>query len=106
VSFRNIYPTPHTGPPLRAKDVKDKYGIKGDESRLKRCKFCGFICDPDRDKRVKEGSFAEKGVDYGSQQTASAYTVGSGSRKSVTDYYYTPEITGGCPACGSFRWAE
>ena len=105
MSFRDIYPTSHTGSPLRAKDVKDKFGIKGNESRLKRCKFCGFICDPDRDMRIKKGSFAGKGVELGTQQSAT-YTVGGSSKKSVTDYYYEIEITGGCPSCGSFRWAE
>lgn len=103
--FRDLYPTISAGKPLRAKDTPDKFGIKGNESRLKRCKFCGFICDPDRDMRIKKGSFAEKGVDYGTQQSAT-YTVGGSAGKSVTDQYYVPDITAGCPGCGSFRWSE
>ncbi len=101
--FKEIYPIPHTGAPLRAKDVKDWQGVKGDESRLVRCRFCGFICDPDRDMQMKDGNFAGKGVDHGSVQTSSDYKVGG---KTITDeYYYTPEITGGCPGCGSYRYA-
>jgi hypothetical protein len=98
--FPEIYPMPHTGPPLRAHDVKDWAGVKGDESRLKRCRFCGFICDPTRDMRVKDGSFAGKGISHGSQQS-DTYTVGG---KSVTDYYYEPTVDAGCPFCGSYRW--
>lgn len=100
--FQPIYPKPHTGSPLRAKDVKDWMGVKGNESRLKRCRFCGFICDPDRDMRIKDGAFTGKGIDYGSQGS-NTYTLGG---KSITDYYYTPTVTGGCPLCGSFRWDE
>lgn len=100
--FRKIYPTPHSGRPLRSKDMKDWMGVKGDESRLKRCRFCGFICDPDRDMQIKDGSPAGKGISHGSQQS-DTYTVGG---ISVTDYYYEPEVTGGCPYCGSFRWHD
>jgi len=99
--FRNIYPTPHTGAPLRGIDRKDWRGVKGNESRFKRCRFCGFICDTERDLRVKDGSFAGKGISYGTQQSTT-YTVGG---KSVTDYYYSPTVNGGCPNCTSFRYA-
>lgn len=101
--FRRIYPTPHTGGALQAIDRKDWFGVKGDESRLVRCRFCGFICDPDRDLKVKDGSFAGKGVSFGSQQSAS-YTVPGRSGVSVTDYYYVPTAAGGCRFCGSFMY--
>jgi hypothetical protein len=100
--FRDLYPSPHTGGTLRAKDKKDWRGVKGDESRLARCRFCGFICDRDRDLILRDGSFTGKGISYGSQSSAT-YTVGG---KSVTDYYYSPTATGGCPFCNSFRYAE
>ena len=100
--FKEIYPQPHTGGPLRPVDKKDWFGVKGDESRLMRCQFCGWICDTDRDLRLKDGSFAGKGISYGTQQSTS-YTVGG---KTVTDYYYEPTTTGGCPNCGSFRYAS
>lgn len=100
--FQELYPTPHTGGPLRAKDKKDERGIKGDESRRVRCRFCGFPCDRDRDLIVREGSFAGKGVSHGTQQSTS-YTV---SGKSVTDYYYELTINGGCPQCGSFVYGK
>ena len=98
--FRSLYPSPHTGGLLRARDQKDWRGIKGDESRKKRCRFCGFICDTDRELRIKDGSFAGKGISYGAQQSTT-YTVGG---KSVTDYYYELSPSGGCPQCYSFRY--
>ena len=101
--YKEIYPTQHTGAPLRAVDQKDWFGQKGDESRLVRCRFCGWICDPDREMEIKDGSFAGKGVSFGTKQTTSTYYVGSG-RKAVTDTYYEPKISGGCPACGCFKW--
>ena len=62
--FQKIYPTPHTGASLHAHDVKDWFGVKGDESRLTRCQFCSWICDPDRESEIKDGSFAGRGVSY------------------------------------------
>lgn len=62
--FKDIYPTTHTGGPLRAHDQKDWMGIKGNESRLVRCQKCGWICDPDRDIALEDGSFAGKGIDW------------------------------------------
>jgi ribosomal protein S27E len=73
-------------------------GTKGDESRLVRCKFCGFICDPDRDLQLKDGSFAGKGIDYGSQQSA---TITYRNGKTETIYYYEPTTNFGCPFCAS-----
>lgn len=52
--------------------------------------------------KIKDGSFAGKGVSFGSQGS-DTYTVGS-SKKSVTDYYYEPSTVGGCPNCGSYRY--
>ena len=100
--FQNIYPSPHTGPRLRAKDVKDWMGVKGDESRLVRCRFCGWICDPDRDQEARDGSFIGKGIDYGSQQT-STLTLNKG-RTTETIYYYEVEVNSGCPSCGSMLY--
>ena len=102
--YREIYPQPHTGAPLRPKDQKDWFGQKGNESRLVRCRFCGWICDPDRETEIKDGSFAGKGVRHGTQKTTSTYYVGGGSKVAVTDKYYQPKATGGCPCCGSFMW--
>lgn len=104
--FQELYPTPHTGGPLRAKDKQDWLfwmGVRGDETRLVRCRFCGFICDPIRDLQVEDGSYAGKGIDHGAQQSVT-YTVGGS--KSVTDYYYTPETVAGCPVCGSLLYAS
>ncbi len=102
--YREIYPTPYTGASLEATDQKDWFGVKGDESRLVRCRFCGWICDPDRDTEIKDGSFAGKGVSLGSQKTTSTYYVGGASKKSVTDTYYQPKTVGGCSNCGSFMY--
>lgn len=99
---RGLYPTPHTGAPLRGVDKKDFMGVKGNESRLVRCRFCGFICDTERDMQMKDGNFAGRGVSHGSQKTSSSYKIGN---KSVTEYYYEPDVTGGCPCCGSYLYA-
>jgi len=98
---RPIYPTPHTGAPLRNKDKKDWFGVKGDESRRVRCVHCGFICDTDRDMQMKEGNFAGKGVSFGTQQSDTYVLKG----KSITDYYYQLTVNGGCPNCGSYKYA-
>ncbi len=102
IPFREIYPTPHTGSALRAKDQPDWAGIKGDESRLVRCKFCGFINDPERDKPIlKKGSFAGKGINFGAQKTSTlTYPWG----KTETIYYYESSVIGGCAFCGSFLY--
>ncbi len=101
--FKRIYPTPHTGGRLHATDRKDWFGVKGDESRLVRCRFCGFICDPRRDLIIKDGSFARKGISYGSQNS-DTYTVENRSGVEITDYYYAPTVVGGCPFCGSYLY--
>ena len=97
MEFRELYPGPHTGGILRATDKKDWMGVKGDESRRVRCRFCGFIADRDRDMRLKDGSAAGKGVSLGSIGS-NTYTL---KGKSITDYYYSPETVFGCPFCGS-----
>jgi len=100
--FRKLYPSPRTGPGLKAHNVKDWFGVKGDESRLVRCRFCGWICDPRRDQESRDGSFVGKGIDYGSQKS-STLTVNKG-RTTETIYYYEPLVVGGCPQCGSYLW--
>lgn len=105
--FQDIYPQPHTGGPLRAKDKQDWLfwmGVRGDETRLVRCRFCGFICDPVRDLQVEKESYAGKGVDLGTQKSTT-YVVGNGG-KTVTDYYYEPDTACGCPGCGSLMYAQ
>ena|SRR3990167_9286658 len=98
--FKDIYPQPHTGGKLRAKDKKDWMGVKGDESRLVRCRFCGFIADTDRDLRLKDGSAAGRGKSLGSQKS-NTYTL---KGKSITDYYYEVTQVSGCPFCSSYLY--
>lgn len=49
-------------------------------SRLVRCKHCGWICDKERDVRLKDGSFAGKGINTGSQRVAQSYDRYYGSK--------------------------
>ena len=98
--FKPIYPQPHTGARLRARDKKNWMGVRGDESRLVRCTKCGFICDPRRDLTIVKGSFAGKGVDLGSSKSSSVVVGG----KEDTFYYNEPVVTGGCPNCGTFLY--
>jgi len=100
--FKRIYPQPHTGPHLKAKDVKNWMGVKGDETRLVRCRFCGWICDPNTDQEARDGSFVGRGVDYGSQKS-STLTLNKG-RTEETINYYEPTNVGGCPNCGSYLY--
>lgn len=44
-------------------------------SRLVRCKHCGWICDKERDVRLKDGSYAGFAINQGSQLTAGASTT-------------------------------
>ncbi|MFA6100407.1 MAG: LamG domain-containing protein [Patescibacteria group bacterium] len=56
--------------------------VKANEGdRLVRCRVCGFICDRERDVRIKDGRFAGLGVQYGAQLTAGT---------SKGDSYHTP----------------
>ena len=50
-------------------------------SRLVRCKHCGWICDRERDVRLKDGSYAGLGVNNGSQRIGKSYVHYYGSKK-------------------------
>ena len=81
--------------------------IKPNEKDLLiRCNICGFICDKDRDLSLKDGSFAGIGVKYTGATAGTCISdamvpaAGTVSRKA--DTYYTRDVKGGCPSCGSF----
>lgn len=82
---------------------------KTNESRLCRCRVCGFICDRERDVRIKDGRFAGLGVKFSEQQTAGT-SIGdskapaSGSVSGTADRYYTRDVSGGCPCCGTYMY--
>jgi len=52
-----------------------------EKSRLVRCRHCGFICDRERDVRMKDGSYAGLGVNNGSQRIGKSYVHYYGSKK-------------------------
>jgi hypothetical protein len=84
---------------------------KDNESRFVRCRVCGFICDRERDAKIKDGSFAGLGVSFSEQKTASA-SVGdamvpaAGTVTRTPDKYYDRTIQGGCPFCASYLYDE
>lgn len=81
--------------------------VKGNESRLRICANCGFVCDTERDVRLPEDSWAGLGISYSGPFTASSSPL-SDARNSngvqVPDTYYTRTVRGGCPSCGSFLY--
>lgn len=87
-------------------------GTKHNEGeRLVRCRVCGFICDRERDLKVKDGKFAGLGVTQGAQQTAGssigdAMVPAAGPVTRTPDKYYNRNVAGGCPCCGSYLYDE
>lgn len=81
--------------------------VKGNETRLKICVNCGFVCDTERDVRMPEDSWAKLGISYSGPFTAGSAL--SDVRNLTTgvikrDTYYTRTVRGGCPSCGSFMY--
>lgn len=79
--------------------------------RLVRCRVCGWICDRERDARIRPGAFAGIGVSYGEQKTAGssigdAKTPAAGSVSGTPDKYYERTVEGGCPCCGSYLYDQ
>ena len=75
--------------------------------RRVRCRICGWICDKERDVRIREGAFAGIGVGYSAQLTAGSAigdvkTPAAGSVSGQADRYYDRTVSGGCPCCGSY----
>lgn len=50
-----------------------------EKSRLVRCRHCGWICDRERDVRLKDGSYAGLGVNIGSERVAPSYDKYNGA---------------------------
>ena len=78
-------------------------------SRLVRCRHCGFICDRERDVRLKDGSYAGFGITQGTLASAGT-SVGdkvvpaAGAGVSSVDVYYSRVVNAGCPSCGSYLY--
>ena len=76
-------------------------------SRLTRCRHCGWICDKERDVKLKDGSHAGFGINQGVQLTAGT-SIGDKRVPSATggvtsaDTYFERDVGAGCPCCGSY----
>lgn len=82
---------------------------KTNETRLVRCRHCGFICDTERDVRLNDGSWAGLGINQGTLLTAGTNTYdkvvpSAGAGVSSADTYYNRAVGGGCPCCGSYLY--
>lgn len=105
--FKNSPPMSHNF--SRSPGANSSVTKHNEGDRLVRCRVCGFICDRERDVRIKDGTFAGFGISLGSQQTAGA-SIGdamipaAGTVTPTPDKYYNRTITGGCPCCGSFLY--
>ncbi len=107
--FKNSLPLRHAfskSPGVTSSVTKHNEG-----DRLVRCRVCGFICDRERDVRIKDGKFAGLGVAQGAQKTAGASigdakTPAAGTVSGSPDKYYDRQVKGGCPACGSYLYDE
>lgn len=87
----------------------DSSVTKTNETRLVRCRVCGFICDTERDLRLKDGSWAGFGIQQGVQKTAAtskgdSKTPAAGTVSGSPDKYYDRQIVGGCPCCGTYTY--
>jgi hypothetical protein len=108
-TFKNS--PPMTGPFSRSPGVSSSVTKHNEGDRLVRCRVCGFICDKERDVRVKDGRWAGLGVKHGSQQTANA-SIGdamvpvAGTVTRTPDKYYNRDVQGGCPCCGTYMYDE
>jgi hypothetical protein len=71
----------------RRKGAIPLYGEKEDTNRYFRCRFCGFICDIQRD-----------GLGIGDGKSYPSFTDADGTTK------YQPVATDGCRLCGSKNW--
>ncbi len=77
--------------------------------RLVRCRVCGWICDRERDVSITPNTFAGLGVSFGPQKTSEA-SIGdskapaAGSVSGTPQKYYEREVSGGCPACGTYMY--
>lgn len=81
--------------------------VKGNETRLRICVNCGFVCDTERDVRMPEDSWALLGISYSGPKTANSSPlsdVRNSNGVQVPDKYYTRTVAGGCPSCGSFLY--
>ena len=107
--FKNSPPMTHRF--SRSGDADSSVTKHNEGDRLVRCRVCGFICDKERDVQIKDGKWAGLGVKYGPQLTAPA-SVGdamipaAGTVTKTPDKYYNREISGGCPACGTYMYNE
>lgn len=102
---------PMTNSFSRSPGVNSSITKHNEGDRLVRCRVCGWICDRERDARIKDGSFAGLGIKYSSQQTANpsvgdAVIPAAGAVSSTPDKYYTREVKGGCPSCGTYLYDE
>ena len=100
---------PHPLSYSKSPGVTSSVTKSNEASRLVRCRHCGFICDRERDVRLRDGSYAGYGITQGAQLSASS-SVGdrvvpaAGSVQSSVDLYYQRDVRAGCPSCGSFTY--
>lgn len=102
---------PMTNSFSRSPGVSSSVTKHNEGDRLVRCRVCGWICDRERDARIKEGSFAGLAIKFSAQSTAGA-SIGdamvpaAGSVSRSPDRFYTRDVSGGCPGCGTFLYDE
>ena len=107
--FKNGLPMRHAF--SRSPGTSSSVTKENEADRLVRCRVCGWICDRERDVRMKDGVFAHLGIKYSSAQTADA-SIGdarvpaAGTITTTPDTYYTREVVGGCPSCGTFLYDQ
>ena len=95
----------------RSPGVSSSVTKHNEGDRLVRCRVCGFICDKERDVRIKDGRWAGLGVKQGVQMTAGA-SIGdavvpaAGTVNPAPDKYYDRDVQGGCPCCGTYMYDE
>ena len=107
--FKNA--RPFTNSYSRSPGTNSSVTKENEGDRRVRCRVCGFICDRERDVRIKDGRWAGLGVSFSEKKTASS-SVGdrvvpaAGTVSPAPDNYHDRTITGGCPCCGTYMYDE
>lgn len=100
----------------RTKPVKGHfdYGDGKDAGKYYRCWNCGFVCDIDRDQlggRDEPSRVSSKAYDLVGEDSetlvkdtnnSSDYSIFGGTAYRRTRY--EPEVSSGCPMCGTLNW--
>lgn len=74
------------------------------DNRYIRCGRCGWVCHLDRDTRERDGSTIGYAITYVSMAYDTDYQYDAPLVYNGTRPLYDPQVTGGCPQCGTLMY--